>query len=252
MTPNLSGRALATAALAALALAAGASGTRAVAAASAPAAQAAHPDLSGFWEVMDDSKRVTPASLTPEAQAAQAAARAAARPGQIVGFASRWCHHLGVPFIMGDSAPLDILQTPRETAIMAEVQSAARHIYTDGRGHPDPETYDPTTNGHSIGHWEGDTFVVDTVGFNDKGNTGIPGGGNRGPNSHLVERYRLIEGGKKLSVTFTWTDPTQFTRPHTYEFVYYKSPPETYALEYFCDASDAAARSGSVVPPPQD
>jgi len=215
------------------------------------AAAAAHPDLGGFWELMDDSKKVPQAPITQAARDAQTAARRATQEGQIVGFASRWCHHLGTPFIMGDSAPLDILQTPRETAILAEVQSAARHIYTDGRGHPDPETYDPTTNGHSVGHWEGDTLVVDTVGFNDKGNTSIPGGGNRGPQSHLVERYKLIEGGKKLSVTFTWTDPTQFTAPHTYEFVYYRSPPETYALEYFCDASEAA-RGGSVVPPPQD
>lgn len=215
------------------------------------AAAARHPDLGGFWELMDDSKKVPAAPTTQAARDAQAAARRATEAGQIVGFASRWCHHLGTPFIMGDSAPLDIVQTPRETVILAEVQSAARHIYTDGRGHPDPETYDPTTNGHSIGRWEGDTLVVDTVGFNDKGNTSIPGGGNRGPQSHLVERYKLIEGGKKLSVTFTWTDPTQFTAPHTYEFVYYRSPPETYALEYFCDASEAA-RGGSVVPPPQD
>jgi len=225
-----------------------------LAGACAQAAQAAeaHPDIGGFWELMDDSKHVEPASLTQAAKDAAAAARRKTEDeGQIVGFASRWCHHLGTPFIMGDSAPLDIVEAPRETVILAEVQSAARHIYTDGRPHPDPDAYDPTTNGHSIGHWEGDTLVVDTVGFNDKGNPGIPGGGQRGPQSHLVERYRLLEDGQKLSVTFTWTDPTQFTKPHSYEFVYYRAPPQTYAMEYFCDASEAA-RGESVVPPPQD
>jgi hypothetical protein len=206
-------------------------------------------NLDGFWELRADSKKVPQASLTPQAKAAGRAAAEATQNGQIVGFASRWCHHLGTPFIMGDSAPLDIVQSPREVAIMAEVQSAARHIYLNGR-HPDPDVFDATTNGHSIGHWEGDVLVVDTVGFNDKGNNFIPGGGQRGPNSHLVERYRLADGGKTLVVTFTWTDPTVFTKPHSYVFTYYRDPPGTYAAEYFCDASQAK-RGESVVPPPQ-
>jgi hypothetical protein len=219
----------------------------------APAKTAAGPsaarDLDGFWELRADSKNVPRAALTPQAEAADRAAAQATQSGEIVGFALRWCHHLGTPFIMGDSAPLDIVQSPREVAIMAEVQSAARHIYLNG-SHPDPDVFDPTTNGHSIGRWEGDVLVVDTVGFNDKGNNSIPGGGRRGPNSHLVERYRLADRGAKLVVTFTWTDPAVFTKPHTYEFTYYRDPPGTYAAEYFCDASQAK-RGQSVIPPPQ-
>jgi len=72
------------------------------------------------------------------------------------------------------------------------------------------------------GHWEGDTLVADTVGFNDRGATRIPGGGVRGPDSHLVERYRLLDGGARLSATFTWNDPKTFQKPHTYEFRYYR------------------------------
>ena len=94
---------------------------------------------------------------------------------------------------MGDSAPLDIVQSEREIAIIAEVQSSARHVYMDGRGHPDMEIYDPTTNGHSIGRWEGQTLVIETVGFNDRGNAFIPGGGVRGPQTKLVERVDLLE-----------------------------------------------------------
>ena len=70
-----------------------------------------------------------------------------------------------------------------------------------------PETFDPVSNGHSVGHWAGDALVVDTVGFSNEGITGIPGGGRRTPDSHLIERYRLLAGGKRLSVTFTWEDP---------------------------------------------
>ena len=202
-------------------------------------AQGASVDISGFWELAHDSKQVTPAALTPMGKELTAKTRPKVEEGEILTYASRWCQPLGTPFIMGDSAPLDILQTPREIAIIAEVQSSARHIYTDGRGHPDMETFDPTTNGHSIGRWEGKTLVVETVGFNDRGNPFLPGGGVRAASTKLVERYELQADGKELKVTFTWEDPQIFTQPHTYFFMYYKSAADQYAREYFCDASDA-------------
>lgn len=209
------------------------------------------PDLSGYWEVRADSKRVPPAPVTEEGKKAAAAFRPDVDGGVILTHASRWCQHLGTPFIMGDSAPLNILQTKNEIGIIAEVQSAARHIYLDGRSMPDPDIFDATTNGFSIGRWEGDTLVVETQGFNTLGNPGIPGGGARGPTSKLTERYQLQADGQQLVVTFTWEDPVVFSAPHTYEFVYYRSPPDTYALEYFCDASDPL-RPKTAEEPPQN
>ena len=193
------------------------------------------PNLSGYWELRFDSRNVPPASLVP--QAAREISEAAGRKDT---FAIRWCHHSGMPFIMGDqdSAPIDILQGSRETAIVVQPASAARHIYTDGRGHPNPDKYDATTNGHSIGRWEGDTFVVDTIGFNDQGVTSIPGGGKRTAASHLIERFRLLAGGQRLSVVFTWQDPGVFSKPHTYEYRYYRAAKGTSAREFFCDPSD--------------
>ena len=68
---------------------------------------------------------------------------------------------------------------------------------------------------------EGDTLVVDTTGFEPtRGITVIPGGGFRTASSHLVERYRLLKNGTVLSVRFTWTDPSVFQTPHSYEFRY--------------------------------
>jgi hypothetical protein len=62
---------------------------------------------------------------------------------------------------------------------------------------------------------------VDTRGFEPtRGITAIPGGGFRTATSHLVERYRLLNNGQVLAVTFTWTDPAVFATPHTYEFRY--------------------------------
>ena len=174
-----------------------------------------HPDVSGYWELRYDSLSVPAPSLTAKAAADQPNQRR----GDIQ--AVRSCINVGVPALMEDRAALDIRQSPTVIGIVAKSPSSVRYIYTDGRMHPEKDEADPTTNGHSIGHWEGDTLVVDTVGFNDRGVRSIPGGGVRTSNSHLTERYRLLDGGQRLSVTFTWDDPLVFQKPHTYEFRYY-------------------------------
>jgi hypothetical protein len=197
-------------------------------------ARAESPNLSGFWELHFDSRNVPPAALTP----------AIANEDKSVQykldiFATRWCHFFGVPYVM-DTSPIDILQdlSGKEIVIATPVRNPARHIYTDGRSHVNPDVFDPLSNGHSIGHWEGDTLVVDTVGFSNEGLTSIPGGGRRTPDSHLVERYRLLDGGKGLSVTFTWEDPKVFQKPHTYGYRYFRAPKGVDAREYDCNASD--------------
>lgn len=210
-------------------------------------AQNAPVDLSGFWELRADSKHVGPASLTADFVAA---GNQQARFNDIVLMASRWCHPLGTPFVMGDSAPLDLVQSSRELAIIAEVQSSARHIYLDGRDHVPLDEFDPTSTGHSVGRWEGDVLVVDTVGFNTVGNRSIPGGGLRGESSRLLERYELRNNGTELNVRFTWEDPGVFAAPHTYDFTYYRGAMDEYAREYFCDASDES-RGGTVTEPEQ-
>lgn len=194
---------------------------------------ASHPDISGFWELKSDSKNVPDAVLTP------AAIKAAKEMREKDGHAIRWCNFLGTPFIMGDYGRLDIRDSPFEIAIVPESMAVARHIYVDGRKHISKEIFDPTTNGNSIGTWQGDSLVVDTIGFSDKGVTAIPGGGYRTPDSHLVEKYQLLDNGKKLKVTFTWDDPKVFVKPHTYQFMYYRAIPGTFVREEAaCDSND--------------
>jgi hypothetical protein len=202
------------------------------------------PNLSGYWELHFDSKNVPPAVLTPSLAA----------EGRDVQFKSdmhaiRWCHFFGVPYIM-DTSPLSILQNlnGKEIVIATPVRSPARHIYTDGRSHVNPDIFDPASNGHSIGHWEGSTLVVDTIGFSSEGITGIPGGGRRTMDSHLTERYRLLDNNR-LSVTFTWQDPKIFQKPHTYEYRYYRAPKGTEAREYDCNASDENRAKFLLEPP---
>lgn len=176
----------------------------------------AHPDLSGYWELRFDSFNVPRATLTPQAQTALETQRKKDLE------AIRGCVNVGMPALMNDHATLDIRQSPTVIGIVAKSPSSTRYIYTDGRKHPDADELEPTTNGHTIGRWNGETLLVDTVGLNDRGITAIPGGGYRTSKSHLVEQYRLSGDGQQLFVTFTWTDAGVFRMPHSYAFRYYK------------------------------
>ncbi|MEP7313377.1 MAG: hypothetical protein ABI859_12400 [Pseudomonadota bacterium] len=142
-----------------------------------------------------------------------------------------FCLPAGMPFMMSGSEGFDIAQNSREILIVNEERPSPRHIYIDGRKHPDMAIFDRTTVGHSIGHWEGDTLVVDTVGF-------LPGGTVlfvRSEGTHLVERYRLEDNGKHLRIVFTWTDPKILAKPYVQEYVMDRAPPDRTAQEYYCD-----------------
>jgi hypothetical protein len=218
-------------------------------------------NISSFWELRDEpgyggakeiDSSIKQAVLTPEYKKMIAEFQERARhptPGTIVAGAARYCLPLGVPFMMGQSPPIDIIQGKNETLIFSEQHSSGRHIYTDGRQHPDPAVLELTSDGHSIGHWEGDTLIVDTTGFSG-GAAFVPGGGGRGPTTHIVERFHLIDNGNKLNYQATWTDPTIYVEPHSYEMTYFRSAPTTFAMDEFCDAGDVK-QGQSVIPPPQ-
>jgi hypothetical protein len=183
------------------------------------AAAAPTRDISGFWALSFDSRKVPTAKLLPRVTRAMIDLRA-----RRDAHAMRWCNLLGTPFLMDSGSPIDIRQGPTTIIIAPENNPAPRYLYLN-RKHVDPNVYDQTTSGDSIANWEGDTLVVDTIGFHaTRGVTSIPGGGFKTDKSHLVERYRLVENGEVLSVTFTWTDPTVYAAPHTYEFRYRRLP----------------------------
>jgi hypothetical protein len=201
-----------------------------------------HPDFSGYWELRFDSMNVPKALLT-----ADAAARSEARAHKDVE-AIRDCTNVGMPALMNDRAPIDIRHSPSRIAIIARSPSSARYIYLDDRGHPQKDELEETTNGHSVGRWQGDGLIVDTIGLNDRGVTSIPGGGARTPRSHLTERFRLVDADR-LSVTFTWEDATVFQKPHTYEFWYYRVPAPLEPRVFNCLPNDPA-RSKFLLEPP--
>lgn len=199
----------------------------------AQAQSAQKPDISGFWQLRYDGMNVPKAPLTVAAQSAAARAKREQNNLHVI----RFCNHIGMPAIMGNPTTLDIRQSDADVVIFPPAVSPVRHIYTDGRT-PNWDVVDPTTIGYSLGHWQGDTLLVETRDFNDKGITDIPGGGYRTADSRLYESYRLVGDGSVLEVTFTWVDPKVFTRPYTYAFRYSRMPPDYRAEEWYCNARD--------------
>jgi hypothetical protein len=114
-----------------------------------------------------------------------------------------------------------VVQTPQVIAVLYEAApySTYRLIYTDGRGHPNPDDLEPSFWGHSIGRWEGNTLVVDTVGLTEE--SWVGGGGATGRNMytsihsdklHVIERYTTLNNDH-LMYEATIEDPDVFTRP---------------------------------------
>ncbi len=118
------------------------------------------------------------------------------------------CLLLGVPRVTGSPMPFQIVQKPEQTVILYETFHSFRVIPTDGRKHP--EDLDPSFMGDSVGHWEGDTLVVDVVGFNDK--TWLAGIGSIHSDAlHVTERYTRTDFNTLL-YEVTMEDPKVFTK----------------------------------------
>jgi hypothetical protein len=143
------------------------------------------------------------------------------------------CLAAGVPLALVIPIPFKIVQTPGLTLMLFEGDNTIRQIYTDGRKHPqDPF---PLWLGYSIGSWQGDTFVVDSIGFNDK--TWLDGFGH--PHSealHVIERFRRRDYGH-IDVEVTVDDPKMYTKPFTVKFTELLQP-DTDIVEAFCSENE--------------
>ncbi len=166
------------------------------------------PDFVGVWEVTRGPRgfaRPEPMSLTPKYAAILKAYQQ--HPAEDTPASN--CVPPGMPGIMGQPYPIEFLFTPGQVTIVIEAYTQVRHIYTDGRKHPDDP--DLTFNGHSIGHWDGDTLVVDSTGFTT--DTPLAGEGTRHSDKlHIVERMRLTDPNT-LEIATTIDDPEALAKP---------------------------------------
>jgi len=138
---------------------------------------------------------------------------------------------VGIPVADLLSEPIKIVQAPRETVILYEVGNLHRQIFADGRTLP--KEFDlPAYLGYSVGHWEGDTFVVETAGFNDK--TALDGMGH--PHSELLlltERFHRRDFGH-LDWEMTLDDPEFYTKSFTIK-VPHDLLPDGDIFEMYCE-----------------
>jgi len=145
-------------------------------------------------------------SFTPQYESMRAAA---ARTPQPEDNSTANCLPPGMPGIMGQPYPMEFLMTPGKVTIIIEAYTQVRHIYTDGRSLP--EDPDPKFFGTSIGHWQGDTLVAETVGFND--HVQLARGVPHSDKMKIVERFRLTDPDT-MSIETTITDPGVLTAPY--------------------------------------
>ena len=127
----------------------------------------------------------------------------------------------GFPMMMNSATPLRFLITPEETIII-NFYNEARYIYTDGRAMPPEEDLWPTTYGTSIGRWEGDTLVIETVMVEDP-STFFHGSPPFSENARYVERIRL-DGPDRLTLELTVTDPERLSAPWTAQAAWVRDP----------------------------
>ncbi|MGC4029368.1 MAG: hypothetical protein QM696_10880 [Steroidobacteraceae bacterium] len=124
---------------------------------------------------------------------------------------SAQCLPLGMPRMMIIPYPIEIIVQPDKVIMIVEQGRSVRWIHTDGRKHTLPEDLDPGFTGESIGHWEGDTLVVDTIGIRGD----IVFDSTSAPHSdalHITERIRRIDA-KTLEDRLVIEDPKAFTKP---------------------------------------
>ncbi len=126
-------------------------------------------------------------------------------------------------------APYKIVQTPGMTVMLYERDTTFRQVYTDGRELPnDPQ---PAWLGYSVGKWDGDSLVVETIGLNDR--SWLDARGHTHSDAlHLTERFQRLDFGH-MEVRMTIDDPKTYTKPFTIK-LRQRLLPDTDLLESFC------------------
>jgi hypothetical protein len=201
-------------------------------------------DLSGVWMQYPDGivegipgMNAVDASLRPPltlwGQARFDAAKPLVGPRAIPGEENApvlRCDPDGPPKLLNLPNPFEIVQVPGRVFMFFELGHIWRTIWTDGR--PLPKEPAPTWLGYSVGRWDGDTFVVETIGFNDK-QWDDSFGNPRSEQTHLTERYRRLNHDT-LEMQVTIDDPKSYTKVWVSPPKLHKLEPTWEIAEWFC------------------
>ena len=195
-------------------------------------------DVSGIWWGVKYSPKLEiqgggDIPYNDKGKAQYAKNIAGLKDGSIKDEARHLCVPDGVPRILGNPYPFKIIHTPGQTTIVYELNRVFRIVIMDKpQLSEDDLEVAPYYSGHSVGHWDGDTLVIETAGFNEKtflDATGAP----HSDQMKTVERIRKINGGKQLEDVVTITDPEMLTKPIMARYVY-DPHPELRLQDYVC------------------
>ena len=224
-----------------------------------PATAAERPSIAGVWWATTEVSRITPVDggelpFTPEGSAAYRENMEGLATGTLTDNARKFCVLDGVPRIWMSDYPFEIIETADQITILYETNHAFRIVKFAPEAPPvtDEDRF-PWYFGHSYGHWEGDTFVVESVDFNDRtflDDMGVP----HSDQLRVVERIRKIDNGRRLEVLATIENPQTFTQPWTARFVFGARPDVRLDVSYTCgdEHRDHSERTRTVetLPPP--
>ncbi len=219
---------------------------------------AAHPDLSGIWDPFRAGRGAEaqyappppgPIVLKPgyaEAYAAKRRAEAEAnKRGEQLASASAQCVPYGMPNMMSVAIyPMEVIQTPAQVTIVAEAFSEVRRVYID-KPQAKLEDVGPGFYGRSVGKWEGDTLVVDTIGIKPSvgGFQGMP----HSPQMRITERIRRV-APDFLQDQVRIDDPVTLEKPVTYTLAY-KRLKDYEMVEFVCENNREYVDEKGVVRP---
>jgi hypothetical protein len=144
------------------------------------------------------------------------------------------CLPQGVPYMLHAAVggPLQILETPGQVTIFSDAYNESWFIYLNQK-HPPLDDIEPTYHGDSVGHWEGDTLVVDTIGVTTKttlDQVGTP----HSEQMHVITRIRRTDP-KTLEFLVTIDDPKTFTKPWSRRQIYKKAADNSRIMEEICE-----------------
>jgi hypothetical protein len=220
----------------------------------APRAPDGKPDLTGVWHLQTTRQEtsltpvptpaqggvsytnnifrdVKPEDVPEKPEAANLRAermKSGTRPNPSV-----FCLPMGIPVNNFVVEVVKFIQAPKEIVVIYEVDGSYRQIYTDGR--PLPKDMSPSWLGYSTAHWDGDTLVVETEGFNDRTWLDMIGH-SHSEALHLTERYHRRDYGH-MDVEMTFNDPVMYTRPFTIKFTHALIP-DSDILEAYCNENE--------------
>lgn len=172
------------------------------------------PDWTGIWypdwSLLFSGRAAARPVLTPTAQAAYDAYQESIREHGPNQEAQAQCLPPGIPGVMQQPYPIEILYSPGRVTILTEAYAQARRIYTDGRPLPSVDELDLFYNGTSVGYWEGDMLVIDTVGLQPRTNivAGIPH-----TEASRVHEHIWQPAPDQLMIEYTITNPEVLAQP---------------------------------------